>query len=319
VSLYPEINPYAWGHLDTGDGHACYWETCGNPAGKAALVLHGGPGSGCTPWHRRLFDPAAYRVVLFDQRGCGRSTPRATDPDAVLRGNTTLHLLADIENLRQHLAVDRWLVFGGSWGATLALLYAETHPERVTGLVLAGVTTTRRREIDWLYRGGVAPSLPEAWARFRQGVPPRDRDGDLVAAYHRLLFDPDPAVCAAAARSWCEWETATASPVQGPALSPRFIDPAYALVFARIVTHYFVHDAWLEDEQILRGAGALAGIPGVMVHGRRDLQAPLVTAWELARAWPAGELRIVEDAGHAVDHRAMTAEIVRATDQFSRR
>ena len=319
VGLYPETEPYEHGMLDVGDGNLVYWEACGNPRGKPAVVFHGGPGSGCSPMQRRFFDPGAYRIVLFDQRGSGRSTPHASDPYTDLASNTTWHLLADIELLRAHLNIDRWLVFGGSWGATLAILYAETHPDRVTELIMGGVTTTRRQELDWLYRGGVAPLLPEQWGRFRAGVPAAERDGDLIEAYHRLLHDPDPAVRGRAAEAWCTWESASVRSRPGPALSARFTDPAYAMAFARIVTHYFRHDAWLEEGRLLRDAGALAGTPGIMVHGRLDLQAPLVTAWELKQVWPRAELVVVDDAGHASDEPGMARQLVRATDHFAAR
>jgi proline iminopeptidase len=315
--LYPQLEPYDRGMLDVGDGHQVYWETCGNPRGKPAVVFHGGPGSGCTPYHRRLFDPAIYRIVLFDQRGCGRSTRHASGPVDGLGTNTTWHLLADIELLRVHLGIDRWLVFGGSWGATLAILFAETHPERVTELILGGVTTTRRREVDWLYRGGVAPLLPGQWARFRAAIPLADQDEDPIEAYAQLLHDADPAVCDRAAEEWCRWETATISSRPGPALSGRFTDPRYALAFARIVTHYFSHDAWLEDGRLLRDTGVLADIPGIMVHGRLDLQSPLVTAWELKQAWPRADLVLVDEAGHASDEPGMTEQLVAATDRFA--
>jgi proline iminopeptidase len=305
--------------LDVGDGNLVYWEACGNPDGKPAVVLHGGPGSGCTPLQRRLFDPAAYRIVLFDQRGCGRSTPHASPLDTDLASNTTWHLLADIERLRVHLKIDTWLVFGGSWGATLAILYAETHAERVTEMILSGVTTTRREELDWLYRGGLAPLLPEQWARFLAGLPIAERDGDPIEAYRRLLHDPDPSVRERAAESWCRWETATVSRGPGPELAGRFADPAYAMAFARIVTHYFGNAAWLEEGRLLQDASALARVPGIMVHGRLDLQAPLATAWELKQVWPRAELVIVDDAGHALGDPGMVEQIIRATDRFTPR
>jgi proline iminopeptidase len=318
TALYPEIEPYDHGLLDVGDGNLVYWETCGNPDGKPALVLHGGPGSGCSPRMRRYFDPSAYRIVLFDQRGSGRSTPHAGDPRTDLSVNTTSHLLADIERLRQHLDVDRWLVFGVSWGATLALAYTERNSQRVTEIVLAGVTTTRRSEIDWLYHG-VAPLFPAQWARFRAGVPAAEREGDLVAAYYRRLQDPDPAVRAKAASDWCEWESALESVDPDAKPDPRRLTPAFQMAFARIVTHYFHHNAWLEEGVLLREAGALAGIPGVMVQGRLDLGAPLVTAWELAQVWPDGELVIVGGAGHSTSDPGMTEAVIAATDRFTPR
>jgi proline iminopeptidase len=319
VPLYPEIEPYDHGLLDVGDGQRIYWETCGNPDGRPAVAFHGGPGSGCDATWARFFDPGAYRIVLFDQRGCGRSTPHASSPDVDLSVNTTWHLLGDIEKLREYLGVDRWLIFGGSWGATLAILYAEQHPDRVSALVMGGVTTSRRREIDWIARGGMAPLFPADWALFLRGLPESERDGDPIEAYHRLLHDPDPAVRAAAARSWCLWETAIMDFEDGRELSGRFADPDFAYMFARLVTHYFRHDAWLEDSQLLRDAGALADVPGVMVQGRLDLQAPLTTAWELKQVWPRAELIVVGDAGHATDTVDMARHLVRATDHFAAR
>lgn len=317
MGLYPPIEPFEQGMLDVGDGQLVYWEACGNPRGKPALVVHGGPGSGCTPQQRRYFNPGAYRAVLFDQRGCGRSRPHAGAPGASLGANTTWHLVADIERLRTHLGIERWLVLGQSWGATLALLYGETLADRVTELVLGAVTMTRKKELDWLYRGGVAPLFPEQWARFRAAVPVHDRDGDLIEAYQRLLEDPDPLTRERAAEEWCRWESASVSAHGGPALAGRFADGKYAMAFARIVTHYFSHSAWLAEGQLLRDAGALAGLRGKLVHGRLDLQAPMVTAWELANAWQGAELVVVERAGHSGDDVGVADELVRATDQFA--
>jgi proline iminopeptidase len=294
-----------------------YWETCGNPDGIPALVLHGGPGSGCTPWHRRLFDPAAYRVVLFDQRGCGRSTPHASEPDADLRRNTTPNLIADIERLRAALGVERWLLLGGSWGSTLALAYAQTHPDRVRAIVLWGVTTGRRSEEDWLFRGGVAPLFPEQWDRLLAGLPEDERDGDVVEAYARLLFDPDQDVRRRAALDWCTWESATPAWPPSDGLDERFRDPAFALAFARLVTHYVRHELFLEDGALLENAGVLAGIPGTLINGRYDLQAPLGNAWALHRAWPSSELVVVDDAGHAGNAPGIERELVRATDRLA--
>jgi proline iminopeptidase len=309
--LYPAVEPFAMGRLDVGDGQRVYWEASGNPAGKPALFLHGGPGSGCTAEQRRFFDPAAYRIVLFDQRGCGRSTPSAGDPATDLAVNTTWHLVADIERLRTHLGVERWLLLGVSWGVTLALAYAEANPERVSELVLVGVTMTRRAELDWLYRG-VAPLFPAAWERFRAGAPD---DGDLIEAYRRLLHDPDPRVRARAADDWSAWELAVASGEPDPEWPEEWRDPAFRYTRARLVTHYFRHAAWLEEGALLRDAGALAGIPGTMVHGRLDLGSPLGTAWELARAWPDGELVVVEGAGHSAA--GMAGEVVAATSRYA--
>lgn len=318
TNLYPTIEPFEHGLLDVGDGNLIYWETCGNPRGKPALVLHGGPGSGCTEWHRRLFDPGAYRVALFDQRNCGRSTPHASEPEIDLTSNNTPNLIADIELLRQRLDVERWLVLGGSWGSTLALAYAERYPDRVTEMILFGVTTGRRAEFDWLFRGGVAAFFPEQWERLRDALPVAERDGDIVDAYHRLLFDPDRAVRWQAALDWCTWESATPSWPPATRLARRFADPRFALAFARIVTHYVRHDAWLEDGSLLRDACSLAGIPGVLVNGRFDFQAPLGTAWELKRAWPGADLVIVDDAGHAAVNAGITRELIQATDRYAR-
>src|SRR6266540_1006673 len=292
----PEIEPYEHGMLDVGDGQRLYWEVCGSPNGKPAVVLHGGPGSGCTPGLRRYFDPAAYRIVLFDQRGAGRSVPNAGDPAVDLSTNTTHHVVADIELLREHLGVERWLVWGGSWGATLALAYAERNPQRVTEVVLASVTMTRPADIHWLYRG-VGRFLPEEWARFRDGVPAAERDGDLVDAYRRLLNHRDPTVREKAARDWCDWEDAVVSLEPDYERNPRYDDPRFRMAFARIVTHYFHHNAWLEHGILVRDAHRHYGIPGVLVHGRLDLASPPATAWELAEAWPAARLELV-GTGH---------------------
>lgn len=240
TGLFPAIEPYEHGMLAVGDGNLVYWEACGNPRGKPALVVHGGPGSGCTEWQRRLFDPAAYRVVLFDQRGCGRSLPHASADDTDLASNTAWHLVDDMEALRRHLGVERWLVLGGSWGSTLALAYAVRFPERVTDMILFGVTTGRHAEFDWLFRGGVALLFPEQWDRLRAAAPLAESDRDVVDAYHRLLYASDPAVQQRAAYEWCLWESATPAwpPVTG--LSARFRDRRFALAFARLVTHYVV-------------------------------------------------------------------------------
>jgi proline iminopeptidase len=314
---YPPIEPYEHGMLDVGDGNLVYWEVCGNPDGKPALVVHGGPGGGCTPGSRRWFDPDRYRVVLFDQRGCGRSTPHASDPATDMSRNTTEHLLADMERLREHLGIVRWLLFGGSWGSTLILAYAERHPQRVSAIVIPSVTTTRRSETDWLYRG-VGRFFPEAWERFRAGVPEADRDGDLVAAYARLMEDPDPQVRARAANAWFAWEDAVISlePNGKPnAYSDR--PPAALLAFVRICAHYFANGAWLAEGALLRDAGHLAGIPGVLIHGRHDLGCPLDTAWALARAWPDAELVAINDSGHTGSD-TMSERILSALDTFAR-
>src|SRR2546422_11591205 len=317
TDLYPEIEPYEQGLLKVDNGNLVYWETCGNPYGKPAVVLHGGPGSGCTPWHRRLFDPSVYRLVLFDQRNCGRSTPYASALDTDLTSNNTANLIADMERLRQHLDVDRWLVFGGSWGSTLALSYIERHPERVTEMILFGVTTGRHKEIDWLFRGGVAIFFPEQWDRLRTALPVAERDGDIVEAYYRRLNDSNLAVRQRAAEAWCLWESATPAWPPLTSLAPRFTNPTFALAFARIVTHYMHHNLWLEDGILLRDAAVLADIPGILVNGRFDFQAPIANAWELNRVWPRAELMVVDNAGHAVDNPGITQEIIQATDKFA--
>jgi proline iminopeptidase len=313
--VYPEIEPHDQGVVNAGEGNAVYWETCGNPRGKPAVVLHGGPGSGCSDWHRRLFDPAVYRIVLFDQRNCGRSTPHASDPATDLAANHTWNLIADIELLRRHLGLERWLVLGGSWGSTLALAYAETHPDRVTEMILFGVTTGRHEEFDWVFRGGLSAFFPSQWEHLRDALPVAERAGDIVEAYHRLLNDGAPAIRRRAAEAWCMWESATPAWPPRAGLEDRFTNAEYALAFARIVTHYVRHNAWLEDGVLLSGASALTQIPGILVNGRFDFQAPIANAWALKRAWPHAELVIVDNAGHAADT-GLDRELVRATSRL---
>jgi proline iminopeptidase len=290
--------PYDHGMLDVGDGNLVYWEARGNPDGKPAVIVHGGPGSGLEGSTGRSFDRDRYRVVLFDQRGCGRSRPHASDPATDMSVNTTEHLLADMERLREHLGIERWLLYGGSWGSALILAYAERHPERVSEIVITSVTTARRSEYDWLYRGA-GRFFPEEWERFRDGVADDERGGDLLAAYARLTESPDADVRAKATADWLAWEDAIISgePLGVPnAYSDR--PPAAQLAFVRICAHYASHAAWLEEGVLLREAHRLAGIPGVLFHGRLDMGSPLVTAWELARAWPDAELRVIGDSGH---------------------
>ncbi|HTN80599.1 MAG TPA: prolyl aminopeptidase [Acidimicrobiales bacterium] len=309
--------PYDSGMLDVGDGHRIAWSVSGKPGGKPAVVLHGGPGTGCSPRLRRWFDPSAYRVVLFDQRNSGNSTPHASEPVVDLSTNTTAHLLADIEQLREHLGIDRWLVWGGSWGSTLGLAYAEGHPDRVTEMILVSVVTTTHREVDWVTRA-MGRVFPEQWARFRDGVPPGDRDGNLAAAYSRLLHDDDPAVRERAALRWCEWEDTHVATVPGYEHDERYDDPRFRLCFARLVTHYWANAAFLEDGQLMRDAARLAGIPGVLITGQLDVSGPPDIAWELARRWPGADLVIVEDAGHGARGRSIEDEIVAATTRFAR-
>lgn len=294
---FPEIEPFDQGMLDVGDGHRVYWEICGNPEGKPAIYLHGGPGSGATPGQRRFFDPDAYRVVLFDQRGCGRSRPLVGEAAADLSTNTTAHLISDMELFRRLHGVERWTILGMSWGTTLGLAYAHTHPEHVDALVLALVTTTSRREVEWLTHD-VGRIFPEEWARFAGAVPERMRHLRLVDAYATLLFDDDPAVREHAAREWCAWEDAHVSLTPGHRPDPRFEDPEFRLRFARLVTHYWRNAAFLGEDQLLRDASRLDGVPGVLIHGRYDVSSPLDTAWRLSQRWATSELVVLDDAGH---------------------
>lgn len=312
-SFYPEIEPYETGMLDVGDGHRVYWELCGNPNGKPVVFLHGGPGGGCTPTQRRLFDPEKYRILLFDQRGCGRSTPYAS-----LEANTTWHLVADIERLRTMIGVDKWMVFGGSWGSTLALAYAEAHPERVTELVLRGIFTLRRSELLWYYQEGASWLFPDKWEGFLAPIPEEER-GNLMAAYRRRLTDPDPAVQAQAARAWSLWEGETITLLHNQEYSDQFGDEHYAVAFARIENHYFVNEGWFEEGQLIRNAHRLKGIPGVIIQGRYDIATPPKTAWDLHKAWPEAEFIMVPDAGHAVSEPGITHHLIEATDAFARR
>jgi proline iminopeptidase len=311
--LFEPIEPYETGRLKISDGQHLYWETSGSPKKLTAVSLHGGPGSGCTAGGRRLFDPERYRIVQFDQRGAGRSTPRVS-VTTDLSANTTAHLIADLEALREHLGVDRWLVRGTSWGVTLGLAYAQAHPEHVVGLIFNSVTMTRPHEIHWLYHEA-GRFYPEAWRRFEAGVPRDDQDGDLVTAYYHLLnVQSDNALRHQAAMEWCAWEDAV-SPLPGGAPHPRYADPAFRMTFARIGTHYFHHKAWLEPDQLLRNAVRLAGVPGVLIHGRLDLGGPIDTAWQLAQVWPDAELKVVGN-GHTGGEE-MTAAILQATSDFA--
>jgi len=312
---FPAIEPYANGLIDVGDGQRVYWECCGNPAGKPALFLHGGPGSGCTPGQRRFFDPHAYRAVLFDQRGSGRSRPLASEPEADLSVNTTAHLIANIEAMRAHLGVERWTILGLSWGTTVGQAYAQAHPRRVEAVVLGAVTTTSRREVEWITRD-VGRIFPREWDRFAAAVPDALQGLPLVDAYATLLFDPDPAVQERAARAWCAWEDAHVSLAPGHRPSPRYDDPEFRLRFARLVTHYWRHAAFLEDDQLLRDASRLNGIPGVLIHGRYDVSGPLEIAWRLSQRWGASQLHVIDDAGHGGSD-TFTAAIMDALAQFA--
>jgi proline iminopeptidase len=312
AQLYPPIEPFKHGLLDTGDGHQVYWEMCGNPRGKPAVFLHGGPGGGCSPAHRQLFHPEKYCVLLFDQRGCGRSTPHAS-----LQANTTWHLVDDIEKLRRMAGAEKWLVFGGSWGSTLALAYAQTYPERVSELVLRGIFTVRREELLWYYQEGASWLFPDEWEHFVAPIPPQQRH-DLMGAYHRLLTGTDGPAKLAAAVAWSRWEGRTITLLPDPDIDHQHGDPHYALAFSRIENHYFVNHGFMAEGQLLRDAGKLRRIPGVIVQGRYDLATPAKTAWELHKAWPEAEFHLVNDAGHAFKEPGILDRLVRATDRFAR-
>ncbi|MBY6157421.1 prolyl aminopeptidase [Pseudooceanicola nitratireducens] len=308
--LYPPIDPFDQRMLDVGDGHTIYVEQAGNPEGQPVVVLHGGPGGGCSPAMRRYFNPDHYRVILFDQRGCGRSRPHASVTD-----NTTWHLVSDIELIRETLGIDKWIVFGGSWGATLSLIYAQTHPDRASHLVLRGVFLMTQSELDWFYQGGAGAFWPEAWARFVDPIPVEERD-DLIAAYHRRLFGDDMLVQTKYARIWSSWENSLASMRTGGMGGEAPGD--YARAFARLENHYFTNAGWLdEDGQILRDLDRIAHIPGVIVQGRYDMICPPRMAYELASRWPNGQLRIVDHAGHALSEPGISAELVRAMNRIA--
>ncbi|ROS25739.1 proline iminopeptidase [Rathayibacter sp. PhB127] len=315
-TLYPEIEPFHTGMLDVGDGHEIYWEASGNPEGKPVVFLHGGPGAGASASHRRLFDPEKYRIVLLDQRMCGRSTPHASEPDADLSTNTTWYLVSDLEKLREHLDIERWQVFGGSWGSTLALAYAESHPERVTEIVLRGIFTLRRAELEWFYEGGAAAVYPDLWEGYTSVIP-AGTSGSLIEAYYRLLHDADPAVHGPAGVAWTTWESSTITLLQKPEMIEAWSDPAFALAFARIENHYFVHKGWLEEGQLIRDVGVLRGIPAVIVQGRYDMCTPAFTAWDLHRAWPEADFHLIPDAGHAFDEPGILEALIEATDRFA--
>ena len=312
--LFPKIEPHRTGMLELDDTHVMYWELSGNAEGVPALFLHGGPGAGATPEHRRFFDPAHYRIIIFDQRGAGRSKPLGE-----LKDNTTAHLIADIERLREHLGVKRWLVFGGSWGATLGLAYAEAHPERCLGLVLRGIFLCRKREIDWFLHG-LRTIFPETWRAFAEFLPQAERS-DLLASYYRRLTDPDPAVHMPAARAWSAYEGACSTLLPSPETVAEFSEDRMALGLARIEAHYFVNGIFMQEGAVLANASRLADVPAVIVQGRYDVVCPIVTADELARAWPkAGkgglEYIIVPDAGHAATEPGIRARLIGATEMF---
>ena len=314
--LYPPIEPYSSGMLDVGDGHRMYYELSGNPGGKPVVFLHGGPGGASSPVHRQLFDPAKYQIVILDQRGCGNSTPHASAPEADMSTNTTWHLVGDIERLRVHLGLEAWLVFGGSWGSTLALAYAQEHPERVTELILRGIFTLRQSELDWFYQEGASNIFPERWAPYLAQVPVAER-GDIMGAYHRMLMHPDPAVHVPAGVAWTSWESGTVFLVPDDDYVAESADPAYATAFARIENHFFMNKGWLEEGALIARARTLENIPGVIIQGRYDVVCPARTAWDLHQAWPGSQYIVAGDAGHAFDEPGILEELIAATDRFA--
>ena len=314
-TLYPEITPYQTGRLDVGDGHSLYWEQCGNPSGKPVVFLHGGPGAGISENHRRQFNPEKYNILLFDQRGCGRSTPFAS-----LQANTTWDLVGDIEKLRTEVAkVDKWQAYGGSWGSTLALAYAETHPERVTEIILRGIFLFQQYELDWMYAdGGASQIFPDKWEEFVAPIP-EDERGDLVEAFHKRLTGSDKDEQLRAAKAWSKWEADIVTLLPNPENVEEFTEPDKAIAIARIENHYMINNGWLEEGQLLKNAGKLKGIPGVIVQGRYDCCTPPKAAWELKQAWPEVELNIIPDGGHMYNEPGVLDGLIRATDRFADR
>ena len=313
-TFYPPIEPYNQGHLHVSPVHTMYYEQCGNPAGKPVVFIHGGPGGGCDGWHRQFFDPLTYRIILFDQRGCGRSTPHAS-----LQDNTIWHLIADMERLRDHLGIDQWQIFGGSWGSTLGIAYAEAHPERVSELVLRGIFLLRRSELLWFYQEGASQLFPDAWEDYLAPIPEVER-GDLMSAYYRRLIGDDPAERVACARAWSRWEGATSRLHYDAMMVSHYEEDAFALAFARIESHYFVHGSWLQyDDQLLRDIGRIREIPCVIVQGRYDVVCPMRSAWDLHVAWPEAQLHVVPDAGHSALEPGIVDKLIEATDGFARR
>ena len=310
-TLYPEIEPFDTGRLKVSPIHELYYEQCGNPQGKPAVFLHGGPGGGISSDYRRYFDPEVYRVVLFDQRGSGKSTPHAS-----LEDNTTWHLVEDIERLREHLGIKTWQVFGGSWGSTLALAYAETHPDRVHQLVLRGIFLCRQKEIRWFYQEGASAIFPDVWEEYLKVIPEAER-ADMVSAYYRRLTSEDDAVRLEAARAWSIWEGSTSKLFFDASMIEKFADPEFALAFARIECHYFMNNAFFStDNYLIENVGRIRSIPGVIVQGRYDVVCPATSAWDLHRAWPEAQLHIIPDAGHSISEPGIVDALVTATDDF---
>lgn len=306
--LYAVTKPFVTHHLDVDDEHTLYIEECGNSAGVPVVFLHGGPGAGCGAYHRQYFDPDIYRIVLFDQRGCGKSTPHAS-----LNNNTSWDLVADIERIREHLKIDKWVVFGGSWGSTLGLLYAQTHPKSVSGLILRGIFLARDKDVQWFYQEGTSRLFPDAWQYYIAPVPESERH-EMVKAYYRLLTGNDEVKQLRAAKAWSVWEGVTATLQSNRSVINSFADAHAALSIARIECHYFMHQCWLEDNQLLRDVEKIRDIPAVLVHGRYDVICPVEQAWELSQAWPEAELVIVPDAGHAIVEQGITDALLNATD-----
>jgi proline iminopeptidase len=310
-TLYPEIDAYESGFLDTGDGHRVYWERSGTRGAKPAVFLHGGPGGGFSPTHRRLFDPKLYDVMLFDQRGCGKSTPNAS-----LDNNTTWDLVADIEKLREMTGVEKWQVFGGSWGSTLALAYAEKHPERVSELVVRGIYTLTKAELDWYYQFGVSEMFPDKWESFLAPIPEDERH-EMMAAYRKRLVGTDREKQVEAAIAWSTWEGQTITLLPEPTTSDKFGEVDFAIAFARIENHYFVHAGWMDEGQLLRDAHRLKDIPGTIVHGRYDMPCPAKYAWQLHKARPKADFRLIEGAGHAYSEPGILDALIAATDKYA--
>ncbi|MES0873225.1 prolyl aminopeptidase [Sinimarinibacterium thermocellulolyticum] len=309
---FPAIEPYHTLRLKVSDLHELHIEECGNPQGQPVVFVHGGPGGGVEPWHRQFFDPQKYRIVLFDQRGCGRSTPYAE-----LRENTTWDLVADMERIRAELGIERWVVFGGSWGSTLSLAYAQTHPQRCKALILRGIFLLREAEIRWFYQDGASWIFPDAWAEFLRPIPEAERT-DLVKAYYKRLTSPDPVVRREAAKAWSIWEGSTSKLFPSPEMAARFGEYRFAEAFARIECHYFIHKGFFDrDDLLLANAHKLRGIPGVIVQGRYDVVCPMKSAWDLHRAWPEAEFHVVADAGHAASEPGILSRLVDATERFA--
>lgn len=313
LTLYPPLSPYRQLSLPVEAPHVLHVEECGNPDGLPVVFLHGGPGAGCEQYHRRFFDPERYRIVLFDQRGCGRSAPHAS-----LELNTTQALVADVERIREHLHIDKWVVFGGSWGSTLGLAYAEAHPDRVLGLILRGVFLCRRQDIQWFYQDGACHIFPDFWQDYLAPVAPEERS-DMVSAYHRLLTGDDEIRRMGAAKAWSVWEGRTATLHTNPDVVSHFCDPHVALSLARIECHYFMHDTFLRPNQLVENAVRLKNIPGVIVHGRYDVVCPVDQAYDLHQAWPEAELKIIPDAGHSATEPGIVDALVQATRDMARR